>query len=909
MPAVIGAGLSRSGYERSNSVQLSFINIIKQSGTLAADISATGRGTAVRARTDGTAYPAGTTTITLRASGTASGATTSGPYPISTTTVVLGATGTGTILAGDFITFAGNSGVYTITSSGGTSDVNGGTITFTPGLNAALASAVAVSTATTGTIFGTPTGDVLQFEGTAEATAAGSTYENFYYRCVSFVDGLGVNNGNVKNGGTLTISPGLHRALPASLRLVTIISRIDAAQRNAGAMLDSDENGYLKTMSGKAGSAASEKTFTGYDFIFCNHMGKRDANVDSYTGPFYQPIAGGSQSYIFRYDDGPGASVSFSSDATGTSSGLTANGRILKTVTPSAIGLRLKVNAVASAAALAADPNAYIKNFRFYANTDDETAGEAGEYYNPDFMALVNELQILRFMNPVEAIDSSVREWADYTQVADRSWASAFPHAAIVALINKCNNEGKLTHAHINVNVLASDDYIEQMANYYYDNLNPEVKIYLEFSNENWNTLVKTSSINNLIASEGSKTHTTTDAAIFTGTISGGILTATGVTGYPPPTPTAGYVPGIQVTPPGNRNGLLITDGIGGVIPDGTYIDTFIAGTGTSGGAGQYVIKNNTTLVSTISTGTVPMTQYHMIYSTRNYCYMRTVQTHNIWRSVWGASNPRLMCCFGGWFAQGTAPFGYNYIYMSKVATSDGGRTFSANCTISGTTLTINSGLSGTVGVHQLIEGAGVEPATYIQSGSGSTWTVNKSHSPDVTADMTGKYWSSGDVGSNCDTLTIGAYFGQLAVSWPAQTVDQFFDNHVFPIDLPQAKGWFLDNINLIRNNSWTHLGLTTYEAGNSYGQGLNAATQTLFQNVVRNSRMGDAYRDIISYYLTFPEFEAYVDTGLVSMHPSFFSARETIYESDPPKWAAILSFIARQTKSIEIHGPTYRNA
>lgn len=47
--------------------------------------------------------------------------------------------------------------------------------------------------------------------------------------------------------------------------------------------------------------------------------------------------------------------------------------------------------------------------------------------------------------------------------------------------------------------------------------------------------------------------------------------------------------------------------------------------------------------------------------------------------------------------------------------------------TISGTTLTVVSGLTGTTAIGQAVNGTGVTAGTYIISGSGTTWQVNQS--------------------------------------------------------------------------------------------------------------------------------------------------------------------------------------
>lgn len=81
--------------------------------------------------------------------GTASGATTNNAgYAVGATTITLASAGTGTILAGDVITFAGDSNKYVVAT--GDSDVsNGGTIVLAaPGLRQAIAASATAITVT-----------------------------------------------------------------------------------------------------------------------------------------------------------------------------------------------------------------------------------------------------------------------------------------------------------------------------------------------------------------------------------------------------------------------------------------------------------------------------------------------------------------------------------------------------------------------------------------------------------------------------------------------------------------------------------------------------------------------------------------------------------------------------------------
>lgn len=80
--------------------------------------------------------------IKTSVAGTASGATTNNAgYAVGTTTLTLASAGTGTLVAGDVITFAGDTNKYVVTS-GDTDVSNGGTITIAaPGLQVAMSAA------------------------------------------------------------------------------------------------------------------------------------------------------------------------------------------------------------------------------------------------------------------------------------------------------------------------------------------------------------------------------------------------------------------------------------------------------------------------------------------------------------------------------------------------------------------------------------------------------------------------------------------------------------------------------------------------------------------------------------------------------------------------------------------------
>ncbi len=84
--------------------------------------------------------------VATHTAGTAAGATTDNAgYAVGIKTVTLASAGTGTILAGDIITFAGDSQTYVVIT-GDSNVANGGTVVFEPGLKVAIAASATAIT-------------------------------------------------------------------------------------------------------------------------------------------------------------------------------------------------------------------------------------------------------------------------------------------------------------------------------------------------------------------------------------------------------------------------------------------------------------------------------------------------------------------------------------------------------------------------------------------------------------------------------------------------------------------------------------------------------------------------------------------------------------------------------------------
>ena len=158
-------------------------------------------------------------------SGTASGATTDATgYATSTTTITLASAGTGTILVGDYVTFAGDTVKYKVTS--GDADVsNGGTITIdSPGLLTAIPASATAITVYAGKVVPTWTNTAPTWSDSKQGwygtggsagyryanykmTKSGSSYSNKSFLLLDKTTDLIIGeNGDVTSGGDFQIT-------------------------------------------------------------------------------------------------------------------------------------------------------------------------------------------------------------------------------------------------------------------------------------------------------------------------------------------------------------------------------------------------------------------------------------------------------------------------------------------------------------------------------------------------------------------------------------------------------------------------------------------------------------------------------------------------------------------------------
>ena len=102
--------------------------------------------------------------------------------------------------------------------------------------------------------------------------------------------------------------------------------------------------------------------------------------------------------------------------------------------------------------------------------------------FNPDFIDTIEDYEVLRFMEWMDTNNSTVSQWEEYAQIQDLNYTNGVPVEVMVALANQTGIDPWFTMPH-----QATDEYITQFALTVKQYLDPELDVYIEFSNEVWN--------------------------------------------------------------------------------------------------------------------------------------------------------------------------------------------------------------------------------------------------------------------------------------------------------------------------------------------------------------------------------------------------------------------------------------
>jgi len=107
--------------------------------------------------------------------------------------------------------------------------------------------------------------------------------------------------------------------------------------------------------------------------------------------------------------------------------------------------------------------------------------------FHADFVNALQPFSIVRWLWPQDAnspqVEAALISWANRPHLDDIRWSTlGVPLEAIIRFSNETH-----THPWVIVPARASDDYVRGMATLFRDTLDPGLKVYVEYSNEQWN--------------------------------------------------------------------------------------------------------------------------------------------------------------------------------------------------------------------------------------------------------------------------------------------------------------------------------------------------------------------------------------------------------------------------------------
>lgn len=151
-------------------------------------------------------------------------------------------------------------------------------------------------------------------------------------------------------------------------------------------------------------------------------------------------------------------------------------GRDVIQVSPSDAGIYLTIRST--------DPSKtgnYIRNIHVVPIEHENTYQQ--EIFNPLFLERIKKFGTIRFMDWMATNHSQQQEWSNRPQVDDATYAiKGVPIEIMVELANRLR-----AHPWFNMPHMATDEYMRNFAKLVQDRLDPQLKVYVEFSNEVWN--------------------------------------------------------------------------------------------------------------------------------------------------------------------------------------------------------------------------------------------------------------------------------------------------------------------------------------------------------------------------------------------------------------------------------------
>lgn len=129
------------------------------------------------------------------------------------------------------------------------------------------------------------------------------------------------------------------------------------------------------------------------------------------------------------------------------------------------------------------NPDNYIRNIRMI--PAEYEGVEPLPTFHPDFLARWRHVDIIRFMDWMRTNKSTVERWEDRT--TPTSFTQGGPAGVSVEYMVELANELD-ADPWFTMPTRADDDYVRRFAEYVKEHLNPHLNVYIEWSNETWNS-------------------------------------------------------------------------------------------------------------------------------------------------------------------------------------------------------------------------------------------------------------------------------------------------------------------------------------------------------------------------------------------------------------------------------------
>ena len=149
-------------------------------------------------------------------------------------------------------------------------------------------------------------------------------------------------------------------------------------------------------------------------------------------------------------------------------------------VNPSEAGLHMRI--------LSSDINDPITNIEVIYPGEIDTY--PNEIFSSHFIQSMEPFEAIRFMKATSTEENPIVDWADRTIETDHTYFSIIedgiqPGIPWELVIRFCNENNK--DPWICIPYKASNDYVTQLATLFRDNLDEDLQVYIEYSNETWN--------------------------------------------------------------------------------------------------------------------------------------------------------------------------------------------------------------------------------------------------------------------------------------------------------------------------------------------------------------------------------------------------------------------------------------